>query len=52
MEHAQPMVSLLSFVSVQSAVERVSDQKGQYPHLSGGRGSSQWLNRITIINRR
>ena len=52
MEHAQPMVSMLSFVSVQSAIERVIDQAHLDPHLTGGRGSSQWLNRITIINRR
>ena len=52
MEHAQQIMSSLLCALVQSAVERVIDQIVQYLHLTGGRGSSQWLNHITIINRR
>ena len=50
MEHVPLMVQLLYFVSVQSVVERVIDQTHQYLQLTGGRGSSQLLIRIRIID--
>ena len=50
MERVPLMAQFLYFVSVQSAVERVIDQRLHYLHLTGGRGSSQLLIRITIID--